>query len=392
VKRLPEHIIKSLIDFESGLLDSDEVNNLAQWLDANEQAIKEANEYVRLSNHLRSISTYQRIDSEKSWLNVAQKTSDKPGWRKQIRLNFYKQIAAIVLPLITLGTITWYLLTMMDGSEHQIAEQVRLQTGGSKAILELPNGQTVNLGGDKTEQILVDNIKIASDSVNLLSYSKQLEITSQFNTLIVPKGGEYQLKLADGTHIWLNSETKLIYPTNFDGDTREIQLIHGEIYLEVAENKQKPFIVKGDDYNVKVLGTGFNIRNYKDEDAIKTTLVHGSVRVSSEGQNYDVILKPNQQLVNYDGDVDVDFVDVQQVTGWIKGTLFYSNVTLDDIMRDLARWYQFEYEFADADLAELRFGGGISRYDNIEKILDIIATTKKIDIAIHNEKILFKRK
>ena len=394
MKELPAHIIKILLSHQSDDLTLEQILVLNRYFSDNKEMLSEANAILKLSDSSKDIKQYLAIDVNTAWHTVDSKTLPQPGWRFNKRFRIIQYAASILLPLISAGIVLWYLNYMPNTVSDTIVKVESIEKGQSKAILELGNGNRIVLGQKRVAEISSGTgFIIAKDSANQLNYTSKNINQIEYNTLSIPKGGEYKLLLADGTNVWLNSQTKLRYPTQFANNTREIQLLEGEIFLEVKENKAKPFVVKGNEYDIRVLGTGFNVRNYKDEANMATTLVHGSVQINQHNNGKQCILQPNQQVsIDENGLMCVKNVDVKLYASWVNGILYYKGETLDNILRDLSRWYSFEYKFTNVAIANKRFGGGISRYDDFKKVLDVITTTNKLKTTITDGVIIISDK
>ncbi|MCG2613247.1 FecR domain-containing protein [Terrimonas sp. NA20] len=248
-----------------------------------------------------------------------------------------------------------------------------IQPGGNKAMLTLADGSVVALtdaqNGVLASQGSSNVVKLANGELAYQSNNKQ-ENEVMFNTIVTPRGGKYRLTLPDGTKVWMNAESSLRYPTLFTGSTREVEL-NGEAYFEVARNVQQPFRVQVKDMKVEVLGTHFNIMAYENEAAMATTLVEGSVRVSSPSKQ--LLLKPGQQaLAQNDGGMKmVNDVDVQQVLAWKNDYFQFNADPLDRLMRQIERWYDVSVRF-DGTVPERKFGGKISRSSSLTDILKVL--------------------
>ena len=209
--------------------------------------------------------------------------------------------------------------------------------------------------------------------------------TVEYNTLVIPRGGEYELELADGTRVWLNSESKLIYPVRFSGDIREVQM-EGEICFQVAKNEKQPFIVKTKDVAVKVLGTLFNMEAYSDTRGVVTTLVEGRINVSN-GQGERVV-EPGQQVVATGDELVVTEVDAEQFISWTRGICFFNEASLEEIMEKLGRWYDMEVFFVSPSLKEAHFSLEIKRYDNIADVLGKIEKTGRMKFKVNGRTVM----
>jgi ferric-dicitrate binding protein FerR (iron transport regulator) len=268
--------------------------------------------------------------------------------------------------------------------------------GTTQAVLILANGENVNLSNDSTIDVIEKDGTVIRKSNKELNYAEQVSKNPQkplLNTLIVPKGGEYSLVLSDGTRVIVNSMTKLVYPVSFTGDKREITL-EGEAYFEVFKDKSKPFIVNIKGLQVEVLGTSFNVKAYPDDKQSFTTLVEGKVKLNSVLQTSVVqILEPDQQAV-FDPSTSAIFarkVDARQFIQWTTGKYTFTNQPLDEMMKTLARWYDFNYQFEEASLKNIRFEGGLNKYQSIDPILEIINKTGKVKVSVKGKEVLFSK-
>ncbi len=202
-----------------------------------------------------------------------------------------------------------------------------------------------------------------------------------YNEVSVPKGGEYQLMLSDGTLVYLNSMTRIRYPVKFSGDTRDVEL-EGEAYFEVTRNEEKPFIVRTACYDVTVLGTQFNITAYGDEELTSTTLVQGAVAISGKGVTGAKRLRVDERFVldRATGKERVEKVDVSYYTAWKDGKFRFRDVRLEEIMRVVERWYDVTVEYDGDEVKDFRFGFNMSRHETIEPLLRIFELNGKVKI------------
>ncbi len=248
-----------------------------------------------------------------------------------------------------------------------------IQPGSSKAVLTLGDNSKVVL--EKGEIFQKNNIKSNGEELiyNVTGPKKQ---KIEYNYLTIPRGGEWLIKLSDGTQVWLNSESQLKFPTGFmEGETRQVELIYGEAYFEVTPSTQfngSRFKVVSQSQEVEVLGTEFNIRAYKNENLTFTTLVKGKVNVNSKGLKHR--LKPNQQLsFNLKTDqLNISFVDVFSEISWKEGIFSFEDKSLHDIMKVLSRWYDIEVVFEDENIKKEEFFGLIRKDQDLEKIMKTI--------------------
>src|SRR5690606_27432069 len=200
------------------------------------------------------------------------------------------------------------------------------------------------------------------------------------NTIATPLGGEYQLILPDGTKVWLNAASSIRYPVDFGHGARKVT-ISGEVYLEVAQQKNQPFYVRTGNTQIEVLGTKFNVSAYQEDQEVRTTLVEGRVNVLAYGR--EQLLKPGQQAtVNQkNGPIRVAEVDVEDALAWRNGYFSFSNEPLEQVMKKISRWYNVEVEYA-MDPANKRLEGTVSRMEDIHDLLKALELTKTAHFKI----------
>ncbi|WP_294959642.1 FecR domain-containing protein [uncultured Flavobacterium sp.] len=255
--------------------------------------------------------------------------------------------------------------------------------GSDKATLTLEDGSVIEL--EKGKSYTKGNASSNGEKLVYNSNGKSAAIAN--NLLTIPRGGQFFVQLADSTKVWLNSESQLKYPVAFvDGQTRQVELVYGEAYFEVSpstKHKGSRFKVKTQEQNVEVIGTEFNIKAYRDETAIYTTLVEGVVAVSNAAKKQ--ILTPSQQskITEYNGSISVSEVDVYNEISWRKGLFVFKGMPLKDIAKVLSRWYDVDIVFADPALGNVKFNGVLNKNQKLE---DILTTIKNINFINAYEK------
>ena len=260
-----------------------------------------------------------------------------------------------------------------------------IESGSSQAFLVTSEG-TIGLS-DQNQDASSSQYSI---SKNGISYGDEDTKENEVHILKVPKGGEYQVVLSDGTKVWLNADTELKYPVSFQQSSRIVEL-KGEAYFEVAKDPNRPFEVHSDGHNVTVLGTQFNLSCYESKPVV-TTLVEGSVSLADQYTENEVMLKPGEQA-SYISVVDswkVEEVDVELYTAWKEGYYYFKKETLEDILETLARWYDVEFEFRNKKDAGIPFTGKLKKYEDLNEFLKLLEKTNEVEFEIENRKVLVK--
>lgn len=308
------------------------------------------------------------------------------------RLNKFIYIAAAVLVLALSFGIYQYQLqksneTLAAGKLHH-----DVNPGGNKAILTLANGAKIELNDAQNGKLVQQGntvvVKLANGSLAYVP-GKQANGTSLMNTMATPRGGQYRLQLPDGSVVMLNAESSISYPTAFTGKSRNVSMT-GEAYFEVAKNKRMPFIVSYGNQKVEVLGTHFDIQAYKEQPG-KTTLLEGSVKISNGSQKQ--LLVPGQQAVYNTGakKFDVKTVDTEDIVAWKNGLFLFDNTELDQVVIELARWYNIHVEYKGPK-PQLNFTGLVKKNIPLSKALKILETTGGIKFTIAANKVVIEKK
>lgn len=297
--------------------------------------------------------------------------------RKIFRMRvLLKYAALVVLPLC----VGFFLLTRESKREKVIFADVMVQPGKKQAVLTLSTGQQVVLA-DTIVHVNEKGISISNFPDKELVYKQvadTLKTKEVYNTVTVPRGGEYKLTLSDGTTVWLNSDSYIRYPVAFSGDMRLVEL-EGEAYFEVAKNAGKSFIVKMNDYNVRVTGTQFNVRNYSNEN-LATTLVEGGVQIERKGRVDK--LKPGQQAVLEGSEICIRTVNVEEQVAWRNGVFSFSQCRLENIMEELARWYDVDVFYMNQQVKNYHFSAWFKRSSSINEVISILEKTQKISLDL----------
>lgn len=299
--------------------------------------------------------------------------------------------AASISAILGIG-VFYYIQRPQEQEIIQLVQDIK--PGGNKAYLTLGNGKKISLtdaaNGNIAQQAGV-TIKKTTDGQLVYEINAEKDQTDLiiYNTIETPKGGQYQVRLPDGTVVWLNAASNLKYPSRFAANgERRVQLF-GEAYLEVAKDKNRPFIVASAGQEVEVLGTHFNIRAYGDENAIKTTLLEGSVRVSSlQDKKQTRILKPSEEATNSQGSLMVHEVEADLAIEWKNGYFRFDGKDVGMAMKEIARWYDVEVEFGNQALKNEPIAGRISKYTTIKQVLKKLELTGNIKFTIKGRLIL----
>lgn len=316
--------------------------------------------------------------------------------RKIKNVNVFKWIAASIILFVSIAIFEFRFekqtLDQQKSTAQHTSSKKDLDPGTEKAVLTLSDGSVVlldeALAGKITQQ---DNVLVEKLGKGELMY-RSTETTDNlaFNTISTPRGGKFQITLADGSKVWLNAASSLIFPVNFIGEERRVKLV-GEAYFEIAHNKSMPFIVEVDNReDVRVYGTHFNINAYQDEPFIRTTLLEGSVAVQVKGNRQNRFLVPGQQLsLSKTGNTQIsDAINVEETIAWKEDKFhFGEGMDLEQVMRQIGRWYDIEVVYM-GDLSSIHLGGTISRNVSASKVFEMLEMTGVAKFTINGRKVI----
>ncbi len=364
-----------LTDYLSDNLDEEGRQQLHAW----EEESPQHAEILRLlkgeSPFGPDVRRMYEYDEEKVWANLQAHAQHREKRRILRRLFTLASAASIAIALLFTG---YYIYDHFrdKGLTNYIVSFV--EPGHTGAILELSNGEQIDLS-DSTLQQLTE-----ADQTQLHIKDRQLEVVAPskdaepvFNTIRVPVGQEYFLILSDGTKVWLNSDSRITFPTQFTEKERHVSC-EGEIYFEVAHDEKHPFTVSTHQMNLTVLGTSFNVMAYNDEPNVEATLISGSLKVEANDQ--EIILEPDRQarLVKSDSLLTVRKVYADSYAAWTKGVFVFFDEPVPSICRKLSRWYNIEIDASAEALQRIYFSGMIKRYDTFNKVADLLASTDEL--------------
>ena len=374
-------------------MEKEKQNNQEQWLkafvDREEDFDYEAfcemmrspdNEDLREEFERVRRLTVLEADKAKMWKQVQSRMNKNSRYR----VKRYLKYAAIIVAFVLAGG-TWWMVK--ENPEEiisvELSETSMLSPGTPKAYILFSSGQRMDLTTTEHDTMIMEKgMQVRVGSSGKISYipgdsGSILKQEIVYNTIVVPRGGEYKLELADGTLVWLNSDSELRYPVKFAGSQRDVWL---------SKNPEKPFRVVVDDMIVKVLGTSFNINAYKDRGNILTTLVSGKVDIQDMSGKSLVVMSPNQQVDFRHGKISsVQEVDITRFVSWIDGKFYFNDMTLENIMSQLQRWYDIEVFFVDEELKSYPFTGVIRRDFTAGQIFEIIEKTTRVKFNVRGK-------
>ena len=375
-------VSRLIVKYLQGCISPEEKVMLDKWL---EESSENREIYHRVQgrvNREERQRIIRKLNKRAAWERVDRNTKK---YRHPILRRCMKYAATIVLPLFMVG-VGFYLIR--DKEEiHPVAEMVKISPGVTKSECVLADGHKGVLGTETIDSLVSEEgVNIVKDGNGVSYLGNKEEGDLAYNIMRVPRGGEFKVRLQDGTLVYMNSETELKYPVRFVGKERRVYL-SGEAYFEVQRDTTKPFIVVMNGNEVRVLGTEFNVRSYEDEKCQFTTLVAGKVLLTTHDHRCIELLPNEQGIVDPQGDIRKEQVDVALYTAWKDGNFVFRKQSLEHIMEIVERWYDLKVTFEDEWCKQVSFSGNVERYDDFSKLAEMLEATGSVKFRIKNNEI-----
>jgi len=359
-------------------LTKEEKDELDEWILANDENMILFEKMTDEKNLAEAAEWFRKMNVEK---DLAE-TKSKISVRKPQRLWQYAVAASIIIA-IGAGIYFYQNSITQKNKSEVVAQKQDIMPGSNKARLTLGNGKIIELGKTGDDTTINGRVKILRKDGQLIYEPAVADNEIVYNTLTVPRKGQYKLVLPDGSKVWLNSESSIRYPISFPGKERKV-FVTGETFFEVAKDKTKPFRVVAGEITVEALGTQFNVNAYTNEPFFSATLIEGSIRVSKGSEVK--ILKPSQQAQLTDAEFRIVDTDNDDAIAWKNKQFKFTNTSIDEIMRQIARWYDAEIEYQDN--VTLHLNATIGRDVPVSKLLNILEATNQVHFNIEAKKII----
>lgn len=345
---------------------------------------KQYDELRRQDGFNDSFIRYNRYSSKDAYSRFLRKVRLTGVYKYKSRRMSYRWYSAAAIVLILIGIFAvWRMTSVRQPLGHELTI---LSPGTKKGQVLLPDGKTLNIGSKNINMVL-GGVRVTYHQ-GLLSYvpvqvnlPDSTSAASQFNTFVIPRGGENTVLLADGTTVHLNAASELRFPMRFGSGQRVVEL-KGEAYFDVKKDAAHPFIVKTRYGEVAVLGTVFNVNAYDDRQRCEVTLVKGRVRFTTPTRER-VELEPGEQALSTGSLVQKRPVDVEDYVSWTRGVYNFHNESLSNIVSTFAKWYDVEVVYDSSDIASQTYTGTVRRYDTMNAFLDVFEMTG--DFSYHVE-------
>lgn len=378
-------ITELLRKYNNGTLPAEGKATLESWYISqsanNNHEISEDDLHRNLALIAQRLPLKYQASTKKSWASLS-------GWQARIAA-----AASIILCLSVGGYVLLHKQPVQHITQNKVPD---VKPGSDKAVLTLSNGKQISLtdaGNGKLAQ--QGNTTINKTANGQVVYQQQknrsnADAQTAYNILTTPRGGKYSLTLADGTIAVLDAASSIKFPAAFTKHDRKVE-ITGQVYFEVVHNAAKPFKVAVKGQTIEDIGTHFNINAYDDEPVIRTTLLEGGISIA-KGTN-KVVLIPGQQATSGAGDnISLKNVDTEEAIAWKNGYFLFNDESLQSVMRKVSRWYDVDIEYPQGENITDSYGGSITRYGNVSKVLKMLEVTGNVRFRVEGKKIIVLKK
>lgn len=390
-------IARLIAGFLQGRLSAEEEAKLRAWVEEKEEHRRT---WERLTNPAwleKQLGHWKQEFPDAGWEKLRESLAGRPQPMKTL-VRKALRYAAIILPFVLFcGTMVW--LIRVEKMKRPITPPALtakdIVPRGRVAQLVLGNGVIVALHDSLRESLTEKDGTKVSNGAGKLSYvpASRENGRTVYNTLQTPRGGEYQVRLPDGTEVWLNAASSLRFPTRFSGPNRDVSLT-GEAYFEVVKDEEHPFVVSSGRMAIAVLGTKFNISAYSDDNSQRITLAEGRVKVSDAGEAQQelkkgILLEPGYEavLAAKENNIRVRRANVDAALAWKNGLFVFDAESLGSLMRKLSRWYDVNVVYENGVDTLFHFTGRIRRYEDIGGILHLLELTGKVHFLIEGRRL-----
>jgi transmembrane sensor len=404
----PFHIAELITAYLQNALTSQQRRELDKWLqlDANKKFLAE---FTDIDNFGDSLAQFAAVNTETTWNKTISRLDDLKNIKQpertvvsKFKLYNYKWIAgAAAVAAICLGIYFFNPFASHISQKSSLSRNLVINDvapGIQGATLTLANGKKIELTGNKSGVVATASSITYQDGTLIDSSIHEILNPADMLLASTANGRTYIFTLPDGTRVWLNAASSIKFPSVFTGRQRKVE-ISGEAYLEVFKDKGHPFVVVSRDQELEVLGTHFNLRSYLSEQGTITTLLEGSVRLApsslsnSNASTGDttkplgIVLKPNEQSVLKKGRIKVQPANTEMETAWIKNDFYFRGETLENVLRDVARWYDVKINYTNDEIKSIPLIGQISRNRPLSAVLERIASAGRTRFKIQGKQV-----
>ena len=366
--------IEDAVDLmDNGCAMSDE--EIARMM-SDEDVVKAFSDLLDVKRATLSRSSQSGIDIDDEWNKFAAKT------RRPRTLYYYiAAAAAVIIILVAIFSLGFFKQKPLEGTVLEAVAKTP-----AHPVLTTSDGEEIELGGNADKGVLATmGVNVKAKEMTLTANAAD---TPDRLTLTIPRGQTYKITLSDGSEVWMNNDCRLVYPNYFTGKERRVK-VEGEAYFKVAPDAKHPFIVEANGIEAKVLGTEFNVRSYGNSDT-HVTLIKGKVAVRTDA-SHEAVLTPGQDAqLNDDGSLGIADVDIDSYIYWRDGYFYFDNISLENIVQDIGRWYNLNVVFANNNVRNYHLHFLADKRGGIEHVIKLLNGMGKVNVTLKDNTLTIK--
>ncbi len=383
-------LVALLMRYFRGYSSEEETDALRNWQKESDEHKQLLEEFCNPRKLAENMKTFNHFSAKKGWFYF-ERTHNIIAYRRNLYVRALR-VAAVLVFIVSIGGGI-YLINTKQKEGMPLASIAPVMPGSSSAILHIDEQCIFNISDTLTARIQGENALIANIDKGEIAFNETLEKPVPI-IVEVPSKAEYRFSLPDNTEVWMNAGSKICFTFPFGDDIRSVYA-EGEVYFEVAKEKNRPFIVNLPNKSaIEVLGTEFSVNTYEGKEKLNTALVEGSI-LWKNTKGIEHVLKPGQLLSEngLTGEVQVkDVEDIYQYIAWKDGRFVFKGRRLEEIINSFSHWYGVEFVYVDEQLKDRRFSVDVKRYENLNSILHMLELTEIVYFTCNESNILIHKR
>ncbi|NSL87388.1 FecR family protein [Chitinophaga sp. Mgbs1] len=384
------NVTRLIIAYLQNTLTAEESIELNEWISHDERNRILFVELVNDKGTEEAINYMLEVDKPSGLNGIMSRIGSETSIVRSKSGRWMYAAAAAMLILISAFTVLYFvsLESKVDLSVKPLSGKYNydVKPNGYKATLTLGSGKQIRLGKGEDSSFVVDNNISVVKKNGVIMYDRNQNGIVTYNTLSTPVSGTFKVWLSDGTEVWLNAGSSLRYPTCFNGNERRVYLT-GEGYFKVKRDENMPFVVNSPRSTVVVLGTSFNVTDYVGETKSITTLEDGLVKVSN-GRRAKLLRPGNAAVTDAKEQIVIEATNVASAVGWKNGFFTFNNSDIDDVMKQIARWYDVRVKYSEGKAPPVHFTGDINRESSLSEVLKMLESTGGVKFSTADKTII----
>lgn len=350
---------------------------------SDEEVARSVRALMQMKQATIATSPHTRVGIDREWERfvsrngIDRNSNPEKGSRRKTPIYIFTRIGSVAAAVALLVGVTLFAIRQQERKPVEGMVLAAIDKPDRHPVLTTSGGETIVIDGNEDREELA-GMGVGTSGKGMTMTASADETPDKL-VLTIPRGQTYKLVLADGSEVWMNNDCRLVYPNRFVGDERRVR-IEGEAYFKIAPDREHPFIVETDGMEARVLGTEFNVRAYGRSD-VHVTLIKGSVEVTSDAQHTARLVPGQDAELNDDGSLGVAEVDIESYIYWRDGYFYFDNVSLENIMQDIGRWYNLNIVFENASVRDYHLHFLADKRGGVDHVIKLLNSMGKVNVS-----------